>query len=64
MKPVPNIICEYTIGNTRVKIADNYYADKTADDVKRILRDVAKKAQRSLSAKANRNNIDRTEVST
>ncbi len=64
MNAEPNIVCEYTIGNTRVKIADNYYADKTADDVKRILRDVARKAQRSLSAAANRRNTDRMEVRT
>ena len=48
----PNIVLDYKIGNTRIKIADNYCANKTAEDVKRILRDVAKKAQRSLSAEA------------
>lgn len=46
----PNIVCDYYIGNTRIKIADNYCANRTAEDVKRILRDVARKAQRSLSA--------------
>lgn len=48
----PNIVCEYQIGNTKIKIADNYCANKTAEDVKRILREVARKAQRSLSADA------------
>lgn len=45
----PNVVRDYYIGNTRIKIADNYCASKTAEDVKRILRDVARKAQRSLS---------------
>lgn len=48
----PNIVRDYYIGNTRIKIADNYCANRTAEDVKRILRDVARKAQRSLSAEA------------
>lgn len=48
----PNIVRDYYIGNTHIKIADNYCANKTAEDVKRILRDVARKAQRSLSAEA------------
>lgn len=48
----PNIVLDYNIGNTSIKIADNYCSNKTAEDVKRILRDVAKKAQRSLSADA------------
>lgn len=48
----PNIVLDYKIGNTHIKIADNYCVDKTSADVKRILRDVAKKAQRSLSAEA------------
>ncbi len=46
----PNIVLDYKIGNTHIKIADNYCV--TSADVKRILRDVAKKAQRSLSAEA------------
>jgi len=45
----PNIVCAYSIGNTRIKIADNYCADKTAEDVKSILQGAARKAQRSLS---------------
>ena len=48
----PNIVRDYYIGNTRIKIADNYCANRTVEDVKRILRDVARKAQRSLSAEA------------
>lgn len=50
MTEQPNIVRDFKIGNTRIKIADNYCADKTADDVKRILRSVAEKAQRSLTA--------------
>lgn len=48
----PNVVLDYYIGNTRIKIADNYCANKTADDVKRILLEVARRAQRSLSAAA------------
>jgi hypothetical protein len=54
----PNVVRDYYIGNTHIKIADNYYANKTAEDVKQILRDVAKKAQRSLSAEAVYNGYD------
>lgn len=46
----PNVVRDYYIGNTRIKIADNYCASKTADDVRRILQEIARKAQRSLSA--------------
>lgn len=48
----PHIVLDFHIGNTHIKFADNYCANKTAEDVKRILRNVARKAQRSLSAKA------------
>lgn len=48
----PHIVLDYQIGNTRIKFADNYCANKTAEDVKKILQNVARKAQRSLSAKA------------
>lgn len=50
MTKQPNIVRDFSIGNTKIKIADNYCAGKTADDVKLILRNVAEKAQRSLTA--------------
>lgn len=55
----PNIVRDYYIGNTRIMIADNFCANRTAEDVKRILRDVARNAQRSLSAEAVRNGYEK-----
>lgn len=50
MTEKPNIVKDYQIGGTRIMIADNFCSRKSADDVKQILRDVARKAQRSISA--------------
>ena len=33
-----HIVRDFMIGNTRIKIADNYCRDKTPEDVQRILR--------------------------
>lgn len=44
MKPVieePHIVKEFTIGNTRIKIADNYCAGKTKKEVEAILQRIA-----------------------
>lgn len=48
----PNIVMRIVIGRTRIAFADNYCRDKTEADVKRILNEVARKAQRALSAEA------------
>lgn len=46
----PNIVRDFTIGNTRIKIADNYCRDKTPEDVERILRKIARTAQEHIRA--------------
>ncbi len=48
----PNIVRDFTIGNTRIKIADDYCRDKTPEDVRRILKEIAQAAQAALSAAA------------
>lgn len=45
-----NIVRDFTIGNTRIKIADDYC--RTAGEAKQILRDIAAQAQRQLIAAA------------
>lgn len=50
----PHIVREFKIGNTRIKIADNYCAGKTKEEVQRILKEIAATAQIHLSAAARR----------
>ena len=38
----PNVVMEMKIGNTKIKIADNYCRDKTPEDVKEILQRIAR----------------------
>jgi len=47
-----NIVSEYQIGNTKIKIADDYCKGKTAEDVDIILRRIAQNAYSYLSAAA------------
>ena len=37
----PNIVKDYYIGGTRIKIADNYYKDKRSEDIQNILERIA-----------------------
>lgn len=46
-----NVVRDFQIGNTRVRIADNY-CKKTASDVERILQRIAAQAQRQFTAAA------------
>ena len=48
----PNVVRDFQIGNTRIKIADNYCRDKTACDVEWILKSIAEQAQRQFNAAA------------
>ena len=47
-----NIVKEFTIGNTRIKINDAYCRDKTPADVQKILAGIAIRAQEQLTAQA------------
>ena len=51
-KQGPNIVRDFTVGNTRIKIADDCCRDKTPEDVRRILREIAQAAQAAISAAA------------
>lgn len=46
-----NVVRDFTIGNTRIKIADNY-CKKTACEVEQILKRIAEQAQRQFCAAA------------
>lgn len=48
----PNVVRDFTIGNTRIKIADDCCRDKTPEDVRRILREIAQSAQAAITAAA------------
>lgn len=44
-----NIVRDYYSGNTHIKVADDYYRSKTAEEIEKILRDVASIVQRAMS---------------
>lgn len=46
-----NVVSDFYIGNTRIKIADNY-CKKTPEEVGRLLKRIAEQAQRHFSATA------------
>lgn len=46
-----NVVSEFQIGNTRIKIADNC-CKKTASEVEQILQRIARQAQRQFIAAA------------
>jgi hypothetical protein len=47
-----NVVRDFKIGNTRIKICDDMCRDKTPEDVQKILDRIARQAQRKLSAQA------------
>lgn len=53
----PNVVRDFQIGNTRVRIADNY-CKKTASEVERILQRIASQAQRQFNAAAATGNYE------
>ena len=46
----PNIVKDFVVGNTRIKIADNCCRDKTPEDVHKILKEIALAAQAAITA--------------
>jgi hypothetical protein len=52
-----NIVKDFSIGNTRIKIADDY-CKKTARDVEQILQRIAQQAQRQFCAAATTENMN------
>lgn len=48
----PNIVREFTVGNTRIKIADDCCRDITPESVRKILREIAQSAQAAITAAA------------
>ncbi len=52
IKQSPNIVRDFTVGNTRIKIADDCCRDKTPEDVQKILKEIAQMAQAAITAAA------------
>lgn len=50
----PNFVEEYRVGNTLIRIADNYCRDKTPEDVRRILKEIGHRAYAAIAAAQNR----------
>lgn len=50
----PNIVKDFSIGNTRIKIADNYCSSRTPDEIRAILRRITRNAQEHISITAAR----------
>lgn len=48
----PHIVRDFTVGNTRIKIADDYCRDKTPEEVQQILRRIARRAEAAFRAAA------------
>jgi|GEM_PF-992219 len=48
MIPDGNIVKEFMMGPTKVKICDDYCRDKTPDEVQQILSDIAKAASAAI----------------
>ena len=48
----PHFVREFTVGHTKVKIADNYCANKTPEEVNAVLKRISKMAQDSITAAA------------
>ena len=49
-----HIVRDFTIGNTRIKIADDCCRNTTPEEVQEILRRIARRAQAALTAAAYR----------
>ena len=50
MVPVGNVVEEFKIGNTKVRICDDYCRDKTPEDVDAILKNIAETVSGPLVA--------------
>lgn len=55
-----NVVRDFQIGNTRIKIADNY-CKKTACEVEQLLKQIAERAQRQFIAAATAGKYEREE---
>lgn len=52
-----NIVRDYRIGNTRIKVADNY-CKKSDDEIESILRRITQQAKRHICAAASTGNYE------
>lgn len=61
MVATEHIAKEFNIGNTRVKICDDYCRTKTTEEVEAILKRIAEKAIKPLSYAATERTANKTE---
>lgn len=47
-----NVVKKFSIGNTRVKICDDYCRDRTSADIEQILERIARRALEQFAATA------------
>ena len=50
------LVEEYKIGNTRIKIYDDAYVNKTPDEIEKIIKRIEKLGYKALVERANREN--------
>ena len=48
----PNVVRDYSIGDTRIQVADDEYAEQSQEEIKNALREMMRKAKASLTADA------------
>lgn len=53
-----HVVEEFMIGNTKVKICDDYCREKTPEEVDAILKRIAKRAQIALTEQARQGKLD------
>lgn len=58
-----HVVEEYKLGNTRIKIADDYCRVKTKEQLDKLLREIADTALRNINSAFVVNKIDKTEKS-
>ena len=47
----PHIVKEFQVENTRIKIADNTFAEKSSEEVKQILKEVARVVKKHVTVR-------------
>ena len=47
-----NVVKDFSIGNTRIKIADDFCRGMSAEDIKKAIREIARTAKENMTAGA------------
>lgn len=57
--PTGNLVEEYMLGKTKIKIYDSAYIDKTPEDIEKILERITDIARRSLTVEDSSTDIQK-----